>query len=38
VPEEERLRVRSQLEEYCGLDTQGIAYIVKALTQLANRG
>ena len=41
VPEEERLRVRSHLEEYCGLDTLGMVDIVKALAELAepaNRG
>ena len=37
VPEEERRRVRGQLEEYCGLDTQGMADIVRALVKLANR-
>jgi len=34
VPEEERLRVRRHLEEYCGLDTQGMADIVRALGEL----
>jgi hypothetical protein len=37
VPEEERLRVRRQLEEYCGLDTEGMADIVKVLGELADR-
>lgn len=31
VPDEERQRVRRQLEEYCGLDTMGIVWIVDAL-------
>jgi Domain of unknown function(DUF2779) len=35
VPADERLRVRRQLEEYCGLDTQGMVDIVKALGELA---
>jgi hypothetical protein len=34
VSEEERLRVRDQLEEYCGLDTQGMVDIVRALVEL----
>jgi hypothetical protein len=38
VPEEERLRVRGQLEQYCGLDTEGMAAIVKALGELAEGG
>jgi len=37
VPEEERLRVRRQLEEYCGLDTRGMADIVRALGELSDR-
>jgi hypothetical protein len=37
VAEVERLRVLRQLEEYCGLDTQGMADIVRALGKLANR-
>jgi hypothetical protein len=35
VPDDERQRVRRQLEEYCGLDTQGMARIVEALKKLA---
>jgi hypothetical protein len=35
APEKERLRVRRQLEEYCGLDTEGMADIVKSLRRLA---
>jgi hypothetical protein len=35
APEEERPRVRRQLEEYCGLDTEGMADIVKSLRRLA---
>ena len=31
VAEEERQRVRRQLEEYCGLDTKGMIWIVAAL-------
>jgi hypothetical protein len=37
VSEEERLRVRGQLEEYCGLDTQGMVDIVRALSQVLLR-
>ena len=35
VSDEERERVRRQLEEYCGLDTIGMAWIVDALRRLA---
>jgi hypothetical protein len=35
VPDDERQRVRRQLEEYCGLDTEGMAWIVGALKKLA---
>ncbi|MGO9308777.1 MAG: DUF2779 domain-containing protein [Spirochaetia bacterium] len=38
APEEERLRVRRQLAGYCGLDTEGMADIVRALGVLADRG
>ncbi|MHB8522246.1 MAG: hypothetical protein ACYDH9_16015 [Limisphaerales bacterium] len=31
VPEAERLRVRRHLEEYCGLDTLGMIWIVETL-------
>jgi hypothetical protein len=37
VGEEERQRVRRQLEEYCGQDTIGMAWIVDALRLLAER-
>ncbi len=33
VPDEERQRVRRQLEQYCGLDTEGMVWIVHALRQ-----
>lgn len=33
--EEERERVRRELEEYCGRDTEGMAWIVDALRKLA---
>jgi hypothetical protein len=33
-PEAERQRVRRQLEEYCGLDTKGMIWIVDALRRL----
>lgn len=35
VAAEERQRVRRQLEEYCGLDTEGMVLIVDALRRLA---
>lgn len=39
VPEVERQRVLRALEEYCGLDTQGMVWIVDALRKLiAGRG
>jgi hypothetical protein len=31
VPDTERHRVRRQLEDYCGRDTEGMAWIVEAL-------
>ena len=31
VPDEERQRVRRQLEAYCGLDTEGMVWIIEAL-------
>jgi hypothetical protein len=34
VPEAERQRVRRALEEYCGLDTQGMIWILGALEKL----
>jgi hypothetical protein len=34
VPDEERQRVRRQLEEYCGQDTEGMIWIVDALRAL----
>ena len=34
VSEEERQRVRRQLEEYCGQDTEGMIWIVDALRAL----
>ena len=34
VTEEERRRVRRQLEEYCGRDTEGMLWIVGALRKL----
>jgi hypothetical protein len=37
VGEDERQRVRRQLEEYCGQDTMGMAWIVDALRRLAER-
>ena len=37
VEEEERQRVRKQLEEYCGQDTIGMAWNVDALRLLAER-
>lgn len=33
VPDEERLRVRRQLEDYCGRDTEGMVWIVEALRE-----
>jgi hypothetical protein len=33
VSTEERQRVRRQLEEYCGQDTEGMTWIVDALRQ-----
>ena len=35
APEDERQKVRGQLERYCGQDTAGMAWIVDALRQLA---
>ncbi|MFT5498611.1 MAG: hypothetical protein ACI9TH_004026, partial [Kiritimatiellia bacterium] len=37
VGEEERLRVRSALEQYCSLDTEAMVWIVGALTRLTER-
>ena len=37
VGEDERQRVRRQLEEYCRQDTMGMAWIVDALRRLAER-
>jgi hypothetical protein len=34
VQEGERGKVRKQLEEYCGLDTEGMVWIVDALRRL----
>jgi hypothetical protein len=34
VPEAERQKVREQLERYCGLDTEGMIWIVDALRQI----
>jgi hypothetical protein len=34
VPDDERQRVREQLEAYCGLDTEGMLWIVEALRKL----
>jgi hypothetical protein len=34
VSEDERQRVRRQLEEYCGLDNKGMIWIVDALRRL----
>jgi len=34
VPEPERQKVREQLERYCGLDTEGMIWIVEALRQI----
>jgi hypothetical protein len=31
VPEDERRKVREQLERYCGQDTEGMVWIVDAL-------
>lgn len=35
VPEAERQKVRTQLEQYCGLDTQGMVWILERLQALA---
>jgi hypothetical protein len=37
VPEDERRRVRKQLQQYCGQDTEGMIWIVDALTDLKRR-
>jgi len=37
VTEQERQRVRQQLEEYCGQDTMGMIWIVDELRQLLSR-
>jgi len=34
VPEEERRRVRRELEEYCGQDTGGMIWITDALRRM----
>ncbi len=36
VPDEERNKVRSDLEKYCALDTEGIIWIVDKLRELVN--
>ena len=36
VPEEERRKVRASLEEYCGLDTEGMIWIVERLRDLCD--
>ncbi len=36
VPEEERRRVRADLEKYCGQDTEGMIWIVDALTEMVS--
>lgn len=36
VDDAERLRVRKHLEEYCGLDTEGMIWIVQALSRLSS--
>ncbi len=36
VPEDERRKVREQLERYCGQDTEGMVWIVAALRRLAS--
>jgi hypothetical protein len=33
VPDAERQRVRHELEEYCGRDTEGMIWIVKSLEE-----
>jgi len=37
VSEDERRRVRHQLEDYCGQDTEGMIWIVNALAELTKR-
>ena len=37
VPDAERQRVRRELEEYCGQDTEGMIWIVEALRRLVGR-
>ena len=34
VAEDERQRVRQQLDQYCGLDTEGMIWILEALRNL----
>jgi hypothetical protein len=34
VPTEERCRVRQQLEDYCGRDTEGMIWITDALRRI----
>ncbi len=35
APEDERRKVREQLEQYCGQDTGGVVWIVDGLRKLA---
>lgn len=37
VSEDEHRRVRRQLEDYCGQDTEGMIWIVNALAELTKR-
>ena len=37
VPEEERQRVREQLERYCEQDTEGMVWIVEALQNITGQ-
>ena len=36
MPEDERVKVMSDLEEYCGRDTEGMIWIVQSLSQLCS--
>lgn len=38
VPDEERQRVRQDLETYCGRDTEGMIWIVKVLREIEGKG
>jgi len=38
VPDAERRKVRAALEKYCGLDTEGMAWIVAELRKLVSHG